>query len=84
MVTKTGWPPGLLQDDCRALSKWFAGRLGARQQIKDRTMNTKEVLKAIDDALGKYEGDELELMQALESLADGWKMRRQELEDDAE
>ena len=47
-------------------------------------MNTKEVLKAIDDALGKYEGDELELMQALESLADGWKMRRQELEDDAE
>jgi hypothetical protein len=39
MVAKTGWPPGLLQDDCRALSKWFAGRLGARQQIKERFMN---------------------------------------------
>jgi len=27
---KTGWPPGLLQDDCRALSKWFSTRLDAR------------------------------------------------------
>jgi hypothetical protein len=26
---RTGWPPGLLQDDLRALSRWFAGRLGA-------------------------------------------------------
>lgn len=23
---KTGWPPGLLQDDSRKLSKWFASR----------------------------------------------------------
>ena len=45
-------------------------------------MNTAEVLKAIDDALSKHEGDELELMNALEPLADGWKMRRQELEDE--
>ncbi len=30
---KTGWPPGLLQDDCRGLSRWFANRLGARQQL---------------------------------------------------
>ena len=36
---KTGWPPGLLQDDCRALSKWFATRLGARQQIKEMHMS---------------------------------------------
>ena len=41
MVAKTGWPPGLLQDDCRALSKWLAGRLGARQQIKENTMNAE-------------------------------------------
>ena len=26
---KTGWPPGLLQDDSRKLSKWFASRLDA-------------------------------------------------------
>lgn len=47
-------------------------------------MDTKDVLKAIDYALSKYEGDELELMQALESLSEGWKMRRQELEDENE
>jgi hypothetical protein len=27
---KTGWPPGLLQDDCRALFRWFANRIDAR------------------------------------------------------
>lgn len=26
----TGWPPGLLQDDCTHLSKWLAERPGAR------------------------------------------------------
>jgi hypothetical protein len=26
MRPKTGWPPGLLQDDSRALSKWLANR----------------------------------------------------------
>lgn len=29
----TGWPPGLLQDDSRELSAWFASRLGARHQV---------------------------------------------------
>ena len=41
MVERTGWPPGLLQDDCRALSKWFAGRLGARRQIKDDLLDER-------------------------------------------
>jgi hypothetical protein len=32
---KTGHPPGLLQDDCRKLHKWFASRLDARQVIRN-------------------------------------------------
>ena len=47
-------------------------------------MNTKEVLKAIDDALSRYVGDERELMEALAPLAEGWKMRLEELDDDDE
>jgi len=31
---KTGWPPGLLQDDNRQLSKWFASRLDARYALR--------------------------------------------------
>lgn len=30
----TGWPPGLLQDDSRPLSRWLAGRINARQQAR--------------------------------------------------
>ncbi len=30
-VTTTGWPAGMLQDDSRELSRWLAGRAGARQ-----------------------------------------------------
>lgn len=29
-TVRTGWPPGLLQDDCSALSRWFATRVDAR------------------------------------------------------
>lgn len=32
---KTGWPPGLLQDDSRGLSKWFASRLDAREVVRE-------------------------------------------------
>jgi hypothetical protein len=31
---KTGWPPGLLQDDCAKLSRWFASRPDARYVIR--------------------------------------------------
>jgi hypothetical protein len=47
-------------------------------------LNTQDVLKLIDYALKLAEGDELELMRALDSLAEGWRMRRQELEDENE
>lgn len=32
---KTGWPPGLLQDDSRQLSLWFASRIDARETIRN-------------------------------------------------
>ena len=46
---KTGHPPGLLQDDCRKLSKWLASRMNARQEVREvcrlsaqeKTMNDK-------------------------------------------
>ncbi len=31
---RTGWPPGLLQDDSRRLSKWFASRPDARYIVR--------------------------------------------------
>lgn len=31
----TGWPPGLLQDDSRALFDWFASRIDARERVRD-------------------------------------------------
>ena len=32
---KTGWPPGLLQDDNSRLSKWFASKPDARQKVRE-------------------------------------------------
>lgn len=34
-VDKTGWPPGLLQDDCRGLSKWLASKPDARRRLRE-------------------------------------------------
>ena len=58
---KTGWPPGLLQDDCRALSRWFESRLGAKRQVRENMMamnmsycrfeNTLEALRECNEAL---------------------------------
>ena len=31
---KTGWPPGLLQDDCRKLFNWFASKPDARRIVR--------------------------------------------------
>lgn len=33
---KTGWPPGLLQDDDRWLSKWFVSKPDARRLVRER------------------------------------------------
>lgn len=32
---RTGWPPGMLQDDDRRLSKWLAGKPGARRIARE-------------------------------------------------
>lgn len=40
---RTGWPPGLLQDDCRGLARWFASKPDARRRVR-------EALAALDGA----------------------------------
>lgn len=37
---KTGWPPGLLQDDCRPLSIWLSSRIDSRHVAR---MAAKEI-----------------------------------------
>lgn len=32
---KTGWPPGMLQDDDKKLSQWFASRPDARLRVRE-------------------------------------------------
>lgn len=32
---RTGWPPGLLQDDCAGLSRWLASRPDARRRVRE-------------------------------------------------
>lgn len=36
----TGWPPGMLQDDSRELSRWLANRPGALYQLSRNDMDT--------------------------------------------
>lgn len=31
----TGWPPGLLQDDCKGLSKWLSKQPDARRRVRE-------------------------------------------------
>lgn len=31
----TGWPPGLLQDDCRGLSIWLSTRIDSRRHARE-------------------------------------------------
>lgn len=33
--TKTGWPPGMLQDDDRKLSIWLANRIDSRRHARE-------------------------------------------------
>ena len=32
---RTGWPPGLLQDDSRELSRWLASKPDARRRVRE-------------------------------------------------
>lgn len=34
----TGWPPGLLQDDCAGLSKWLADKPDARRLVREKCL----------------------------------------------
>ena len=43
---KTGHPPGLLQDDCRKLHKWFASRPDARYVIRKLFGETNENVRS--------------------------------------
>jgi hypothetical protein len=45
---KTGWPPGLLQDDDKKLSRWFASRIDARwtvRRVADEIKQAREAKK---------------------------------------
>ena len=32
---KSGWPPGMLQDDSKKLSKWLASKPDARRRVRE-------------------------------------------------
>lgn len=46
-------------------------------------MTTEEVLAKIREAIGKHDGDEMELLEELEAEYEGWRMRLQELDAEA-
>jgi glutaredoxin len=43
-MRKTGWPLGLLQDDCDKLSRWFASRIDARETVRKVFRNQMETI----------------------------------------
>lgn len=38
---KTGWPPGLLQDDSKGLSKWFSNKPDAKRRVREALAATR-------------------------------------------
>jgi hypothetical protein len=44
---KTGWPPGLLQDDDKKFSKWLSNKLGARRVVRDTLEPTEEEIDSV-------------------------------------
>ena len=49
-VQRTGWPPGLLQDDSRQLTEWFASRMDARWLIDKHYREHMEKVAAERDS----------------------------------
>lgn len=49
-LSRTGWPPGLLQDDSPQLSKWLSERGNARQLVNEKVkyMTTENKLTYVD------------------------------------
>lgn len=58
MSTTTGWPPGLLQDDCKKLSQWFASRIDARHVVRQvcREIRQKRMEKEMSDKQPEAQG----------------------------
>ena len=40
--SRTGWPPGMLQDDSRELSRWLASKPDARQLVREAAARIRE------------------------------------------
>ena len=45
---KTGWPPGLLQDDSKQLSKWLAGKPDAFRLAREAAKQYITVLLTVN------------------------------------
>lgn len=68
---KTGWPPGLLQDDDKKLSQWFASRIDARWQVR-RVCEEIERERVMKDTLPPMmtDADITSVFEAMESARD--------------
>jgi|APGre2960657373_1045057.scaffolds.fasta_scaffold51917_5 hypothetical protein len=66
---KTGWPPGLLQDDCKGLSKWLANQPDAKRRVRE-ALAEQPPQPAVPDAIGPNEDE-------LPAYAAGWNDCRQ-------
>jgi hypothetical protein len=55
---KTGWPAGLLQDDDRRLSRWFASRLDARAVVRNNLNERKLHMTTLESDLRQFTGTE--------------------------
>ena len=40
-MQRAGWPPGMLQDDSRELSRWFSERPGARRLADEAAQDAR-------------------------------------------
>ena len=45
MTTRTGWPPGMLQDDSRELSCWLASKPDAKRLAREKA---QEIANRLD------------------------------------
>lgn len=65
----TGWPPGMLQDDCRGLSKWLSNRPGDMRHIGSTMTHPAlparfDVWKETDDEAGPWSRPDYDVFTA--------------------
>jgi len=66
----TGWDTGLSQDYNGDLGRWFADRLGAREQLRrDGMTPIEQAIEALEDACGNRCNAEYNPCQAREAIA---------------